>query len=100
MLAEQKVNTDLFVNRAIGKVYVPPDELSKPCNETALRIDGPGGAYVTGLGSKKSTVTLRWECLEPGWLDVTILRLKHLPKVDRFGLCDAQVRCCGHRLER
>ena len=77
--------------RLIGRAHVTAEDLSQPCNETTLRIESPGGGCVSGLDCKKATLALRWGQAESGWLDVTVLRLKHLPKADRFGLCDAQV---------
>jgi len=48
------------------------------------------GTVVFGVDCKRSTVSLAWEVTRDK-LAVTVQRAKHLPTLDRFGLCDVQV---------
>lgn len=44
-----------------------------------------------GLDNKRASLTLAGASTPDGKLAITVICAKHLPKVDRFGSCDAQV---------
>lgn len=92
----QLFGPSLFGPRFVGRARVPMSMLFEGRRgDGEFKVEGSNGMSALGLSGRRTTLLLRWERTEPtgtdlGSITITVVVAKHLPKVDRLGLCDCQ----------
>lgn len=92
----QLFGPSLFGPRFVGRARVPISMLMEGRRGAGeFKVEGANGVSALGLSGRRTTLWLRWERTEPtaadpGSITITVVVAKHLPKVDRLGLCDCQ----------
>jgi len=87
----QLFSPSLFGSRLVGRARLPSSMLSEASGEAELKLEGSRGGAIVGMNGRRAVVSVRWERLPEGGLCLTVLRARNMQKVDRIGLCDAQV---------